>query len=119
MADLGAGGPDVSGDANPLDRTFDVLAAAERQYMIRLLLTGREPIAIADLALEIAKAGEGPLGADDPHDSAQRIREFLYHVHIPKLAEEGVVEFDAERNTVSRGAAFEPYAAVLRLVDDL
>jgi len=40
----------------------------------------------------------------------------LYHGHLPKLAVEGVVEFDEASGTVSRGPAFDEVAPVLAVL---
>lgn len=40
----------------------------------------------------------------------------LSHVHLPKLEDSGLIEWDSEAGTVSRGPAFEEVEPVLRLL---
>lgn len=113
------GGSGTAGGENPIDKVFDVFMAAERRHAIRLLQEADEPIAIADLAHEIAGQDLDPPETVAPFADVLRARNYLKHVHVPKLADENVVEYDEEGNTIVPGADFDTFANVLRLIDDL
>lgn len=72
------------------------------------------------------------LAADNPRDESEfecaafrpddeppeRFRIHLYHEHLPKLAENGYIEWDRESDTVTRGPAFEEVRPVITLMDE-
>lgn len=82
------------------DMIFDQLSHPRRRCALACLLEKRGRISLADLAEEVAiREQEVPI----TEISAEEVREVettLYHWHIPKLAEAGVVEYDLERALV-------------------
>lgn len=113
------GGTGTADGENPIDLIFDVFMAAERRDAIRFLQDADEPIAVADLAHELAAQDLDPSDAVAPFADVLRVRNYLYHVHIPRLADENVVDYDDEGNTITPGQNFETFASVLQLIDDL
>ncbi|MFD1513335.1 DUF7344 domain-containing protein [Halomarina rubra] len=86
---------------------FDLLAAGPRRQVL-LALRGSDSLRVPDELV-----GERP--ADRPVDGESGARSHsgsgvddvrLYHVHLPKLEAAGVVEWNRERRTVTRGPAF-------------
>lgn len=57
-----------------------------------------------------------PAEADD--DDLDRLKAELQHNHLPKLAEAGCIDWDAETQTIRRGPNFDEIALLLRLIDD-
>jgi len=60
--------------------------------------------------------------ADSPPDGATNgvavdVDVSMHHVHLPKLVDYGLVEYDEETNRVTRGPNFEDAAEVLELLD--
>lgn len=58
---------------------------------------------------------------DDPEAwcagcDSEDFRVALYHVHLPKLADHGLVEWDREADAVARGPAFEEVLPLLEVV---
>ncbi|GAB3669669.1 DUF7344 domain-containing protein [Halopiger thermotolerans] len=98
-------------DAAETDETgsFGVLADPHRRAVLRYLADNESPVPVSDLAdhltveLEgddrtsgrIAEWGDALLG------TRRRIQISLRHVHIPKLADAGAVDFDIDANAVS------------------
>lgn len=74
---------------------------ARRREALRVLRETGEPLALADLAADLV--GPAPQGAAPDYEAIRDCRLVLYHVDVPKLAEAGAVEFDADRFVV--GAA--------------
>lgn len=58
---------------------------------------------LPDLAEEVASRENGAHLTDIPADEVTRVYMSLWHSHIPKLSEAGVVEFSQERETVAFG----------------
>lgn len=92
------------------DRLFELLAHEERRCLIGCLQEMTTPIAVADLTRCIVHLESGDV-AGDQHDELQRIHCSLYHHHVPKLADYGVLEHDRDRNTVDLGPNFDRLAA--------
>ncbi|WP_162224554.1 DUF7344 domain-containing protein [Halorussus amylolyticus] len=70
-----------------LDSVFDVLATERRRNVLYALYESAGRVALSDLADEVASVE----GAD-----FERVATSLHHVHLPRLAEVGVVEYDHE-----------------------
>ncbi|QIO24209.1 hypothetical protein [Haloarcula sp. JP-L23] len=49
-------------------------------------------------------------------ESVQQLEMQLHHMHLPKLEEEGIIEWERETQTVSRGPQFDKLEPVLRLL---
>lgn len=59
--------------------------------------------------LPIEEAVTGPM--------TERVEVALYHHHLPKLEESGVVQWDRGRGTVAEGAAFEEISPFINCLD--
>lgn len=73
-----------------LDTTFELLANGHRRALVAYLLGAQRGLSVEVLVDRLA---------DDPADE-RRIATRLYHVHLPKLAAAGVIEWDDEREYV-------------------
>ena len=60
--------------------------------------------------------GLAPAEADDA--DLNRLKAELQHVHLPKLAEAGYIDWDAKTQTIRRGPNFNEIAPLLRLIDE-
>lgn len=96
-ADIFGGGD--SGDLS-IDVVFDLLADRRRRHVLACLLDGDRAIALSDLAEDVAVREHDRPRIEIPKERAQAIRTSLYHVHVPKLADAGVIEYDRDRNLV-------------------
>lgn len=88
-------------DASDLDANalFDVLSDPRRRFVVHRLQRATRPMALADLADELAR-WESESGSDGPSESAVKSSYLsLFHVDVPKLAETGLIEYDAARRT--------------------
>lgn len=76
------------------NRSDDGTRPLDHRYRRRTLRRLRgEPVHLADLAGEIAREHPG-----DPEP--ERVYVELYHVHVPKLEDAGLVAFDPDEKTV-------------------
>lgn len=82
-----------------LDETFDVLAHSHRRYVLYYLRTNGEGVALDTLAAMLANELEGP-SATGTSDTTEHIEVTLRHTHLPKLADAGLITFDADTNSV-------------------
>lgn len=76
--------------ADSLDAIFQMLAAQRRRYALYVLSRHAGPITLADLADEVASLEE---------TTSERVATSLHHVHLPKLDDAGVADYDAEART--------------------
>lgn len=86
----------------PLDsdeaRLHRVLANSRRRHVLDVLGESDSPVTLADLAADLASR-ESDETAD--RERIERVQISLYHNHVPKLDDVGIVEFDATERTVS------------------
>ncbi|ADD05969.1 uncharacterized protein Nmag_2408 [Natrialba magadii ATCC 43099] len=80
---------------------FDAFAVLRRQYALASLSQHQSPVPITDLARFIARrereAATGPYAMDDQYE---RILVDLCHVHLPKLADIGLLRYDTDTELV-------------------
>ena len=83
-----------------LDATFDALGNEDCRVLLRHLVESDDALGVEDLVDRLADA----TGTDE-----DRLRARLHHSYLPKLADAGLVEYDAERELVADGedARFE------------
>lgn len=75
------------------------LLADERRRIILELLEERETsLSLAELVADIDARESDEIGAND--SSADEIQIMLHHVHLPMMADLGVVDYDAETNYI-------------------
>ncbi|WP_136718488.1 DUF7344 domain-containing protein [Halorientalis salina] len=85
-----------------LDTLYDLLANQRRRYAISCL-QDHGSIALPDLADEVVcYENDAPI-TEIPEKEVLRVYSTLWHAHIPKLAEAGVVEYDQEQDIVTLG----------------
>ena len=85
-----------------LDHIYEVLSHPRRRYLCYALLEDAV-WSLHDLAEAVA-AWEHTDGPETPTDQRHRaVYVSLYHAHVPKLVEEGVLLFDESTETVAPG----------------
>lgn len=79
----------------------DILANPRRRTVLQILREAEGHLSLAQLAEELVRReGEGSAslaGTDD----FQRCHIMLYHSHVPKLANAGLVTFNSDQRTVA------------------
>lgn len=77
-----------------------LLSSQRRLYALLCLREADRPVTLAELAADVT-AQEREINRESlSHGSVQAAYLSLYHTHIPKLSESGVVEYDRESSTV-------------------
>lgn len=95
-----------------LDHVYSALSHPRRRYLMYALAENSE-WTLNDLATKLVAWEEGiDEAAVEPHQRDQRYVS-LYHTHVPKLVEEGVIEYDHDAETIARGNHAEQVFAVL------
>lgn len=90
------GGPATTPDElspERLDTLFGVLADSTRRHVMRYLVDAETTVPLDDIAEHVAETTS---------TSEQRtVKVELHHRHLPRLAEEGIVSYDAEAHLVA------------------
>lgn len=95
---------------HPADHAFDALADPDRRQLLFALLTTTP----ADPTLDpVDPVIDDPTTGDH---TATRLQ--LQHMHLPKLAEMGVIDWDGETDTVAKGPHWDDIAPLLRVLHD-
>lgn len=90
------------------DELFEALTDRQRRRVLEVVRTAGRPLSLTALAEELALRSDG----EATDERTERLRVTLYHRHLPKLADTGLVAFDVEGKTVDRsGSVPEPVAA--------
>lgn len=87
-------------DGRTLDDVYDALADERRRHAVAVLAETRPPVDGGTLARSVA-AAEVDAAPDEVSDHrTERVHAKLYHVHLPKLDDVGLVEYDSEADTI-------------------
>lgn len=100
---------------------FDALAAGHRrQLLVKLLSSPHYVSKPAGISREIAQADENllqrHLSSSRTIAEADEYAISMHHVHLPKLAEYGFIEWHRDDNLVAQGPRFDEIRPHLRLV---
>ncbi|WP_433630497.1 DUF7344 domain-containing protein [Halomicrococcus sp. NG-SE-24] len=102
------------------DDIFHLLQTPRRRYVLQYLKEHEGPVEMRDIAEQVAAWENGTTVAALSSDERQRVYIPLYQSHLPKLHEEGVVNYDQNRGTVERtelANQFDKYLDVSEEVD--
>jgi hypothetical protein len=96
----------------PRDKIFHLLQTQRRRDVLRYLKDNDGPVEMRTLAEQVAAWENDTTVAALTSDERQRVYIALYQSHLPKLAEEGIIEYEKGRGIVERGPVadqFDPY----------
>lgn len=80
-----------------LDRTISLLSSRFRRWTLQLLMRD-DVVEIDDLVRRIAALEDAGDEADG--STRERVAIALYHAHLPKLADSGVIDYDSRSGFV-------------------
>lgn len=86
----------VTGD---LDTVFELLSAARRRYLLYYLCTMKGSVTEFEAAVNAVYEYEAA-GADADGPTRENVRIGLHHVHLPHLANAGVIDYDRRHGTI-------------------
>ncbi len=92
-------GPSIGSES--LTRVFSALANPRRRRALHYLERHRE-LSLATLADEVAECEAGVPLREVDEETVKAVYLSLYHTHVPKLEDAGVVAYDQERDWVRR-----------------
>ncbi len=83
------------------DVVFQLLSSPRRRFVLYYLREHGGETELEDLTRALAAWETGKPAADLGDDDEKRVYVSLYQTHVPKLEENGIVEYDADSTTVS------------------
>jgi hypothetical protein len=89
---------------------FELLTNERRQRALQYLTQAVGAVPISDLADQLTL-----LEGDHIREQYERVCTSLVHVHLPKMADAGVVQYDLARETVNPQEAIEQITPYLEL----
>ena len=95
------------GPALDFDAVLELSRNEHRRIVLGVLAGHGRPLTINDLSKAIVKHNHGIPVTDASAELFESIAIELVHVHVPKLADHGLVEYDQERRLVEPTAKFE------------
>lgn len=99
-----------------LETMLDLLSNEHRRHVLDCLDEHESPIALADLADEVAvRVNDVPI-TETAAEEVKQIYIRLYHNHIPKLEAADVVAYNQETDTVAPAPEFEQLIRCERLL---
>lgn len=112
-------GPDPTDiESIATDSALEILSNERRRYVLQCLLPVDNPMALADLADEVAASENGTETTDVSKEDAKDVYVSLYHADIPKLADADIVEYDQDQNTVTLTQNAAELRPLLEVADD-
>lgn len=103
-------------DVRSTDTIHDLLSSRRRRHVVVALSERNPPIALRELAAAVASREAETDSNEVSAEVTDEITVALHHVHLPKLDDADIVDYDAERNAVASARA-EELASVVRSFD--
>ena len=88
------------GNSTGFDSALDVCRHQHRRIVLGTLTAEGRPLTLEDLTEAVLEYNHGTAITEAPSDVLSETRIALHHVHLPKLAAEGLVDYDPERHLV-------------------
>lgn len=92
--------PAVDGSSSGRKDVFDGLASRRRRRILAILLDGTDPVDVPELARRLAAVEEGRLPTTVSEAATESLLVDLRHVHLPILADVGLLDWDEVDRTV-------------------
>ena len=97
---------DLSETGAAEERCYEALANEDRRTVLSTLCESETTMSLSELAAELAQSESSPAEIGG-NDSVERHEIELYHRHLPKLDNIGLVNFDQDRRLVSLTEEFD------------
>ena len=110
--------PEDGADDLSYDECFDLLSNSRRRSTLHYLEQNDEEATISDLSEQIAAwENEKPM-EEVSYDERKRVYTSLQQVHLPRMDDVDIVEFDSNQGTVEVGPTAEELDVYLDVVTD-
>lgn len=99
-----------------VDAILELISHQRRRAVLEILLTHDQLLTTTDIRNEVVEKEQDTEITEIPSEQVKQVHISLHHVHIPKLAEEGVINYDSNRDFVEpteKLSQLEPFLAQL------
>ncbi|QFU84757.1 DUF7344 domain-containing protein [Natronorubrum aibiense] len=106
----------MSEDVGNFDTALELCCDQHRRIVLAIIIKEQRPLSLNDLSKSIVRHNHHLTITEVPAEEVTQIYLSLYHIHIPKLVANGVLEYDRERQLVQpteRLEQLEPYLATI------
>ena len=97
----------MSADPITFDSVLDLCRHRHRRAVLAALAEERAPVTLDELTRRIVEHDDRSARGESAADASEDVRISLLHVHLPKLASEGLVTHDRDRQIVEPTERFE------------
>lgn len=113
------GGPSQPGSTLTHEEVYEILAHPRRRHVVAALHEGDSQWSLDELSRYVAEREYDVLGTGVPEETVEQVSTSLYHAHLPKLTETGVVAYDSEQRQVAATPNTRRVRTVLQAVEDV
>lgn len=106
------------GTSTEFSTVLELCQDRHRRIVLAVLASEDRSLTVRDLEKTILKYNHHASPTAVSEDESMRIRLSLHHVHLPKLAELSLVEYDRERGLVEPTARFDRLQPQLSTIID-
>ena len=108
----------MSETTSAFDSVLDLCQHQHRRIVLGILATEQRSLTLNDLTKTVLEYNHQASPTTVSADVLTEIRLSLHHVHLPKLASEGLVTFDPDRQLVDPTEQFEQVEPTLATILD-
>ncbi|AGB31150.1 hypothetical protein C488_01719 [Natrinema pellirubrum DSM 15624] len=108
----------MSGDSIAFDSVLDLCQHQHRRIVLAILAAEQRSLTLNDLTKTVLKYNHHTPLTEVSEDRLAEIRLSLCHVHLPKLASEGLITHDPDRQLVEPTEQFEQVQPTLTTILD-
>ncbi|SFS44361.1 DUF7344 domain-containing protein [Halostagnicola kamekurae] len=108
----------MNGDSSAFDSALDLCQHQHRRIVLGTLAEEQRSLTVNDLTKVVLKYNHQTPITEASTDVLAEIRLSLYHVHLPKLAADGLITYDSERQLVEPTEQFDQVQPTLSTILD-
>lgn len=112
---LGSGG--MSTDQIDFDTTLELSSAVQRRIILAVFAQEQRPLTSRDLAQAVLT--HHSQGEEEADEVFRRLLVSLHHIHLPKLEDAGIIEYDQRRRKANPAKWFDQLWPSLSAIIDL
>lgn len=101
-----------------IDAVLSLFAERRRRLAVSCLEQHEEALSLADLAEDIAIEETDASRSDIDRQDVSHVYLNLYHNHVPRLEDHGIVEYEQERGLIRLSEGTDPVLEILTDVTD-
>lgn len=98
-----------------VDESFSLISGSRRRFTLYYLLSN-EHVNIESASLQIAAWEQDETIASVSEKARESVEVSLHHIHLPKLVESGIIEYDSRGGDIVRGNRFSEIRSTIEQI---